>query len=259
MDEETICHRTPSNTEEFELPRRHEREGTAHKQPIGRTLDESSLNAANDEVSRDGPVRAQAQLRAEPLDAGFELRDRRRRIHHAEIDRQVRHLLHVPVAIVIAQSPRPVPAVRREEHRRLGGVHPREEVRIVREVGDAVVRDAAHGLVHREHPLDRRVRLVPRAVGREADEVRRLEESTEGVLAVARVLGDAGHRVGMKHLNEQGSESADQHRRKIAVDRSRNAVEGEVRLFGVVATRWWLLRQADGPADIAIDAPTQLR
>src|ERR1019366_4421463 len=107
--------------------------------------------------------------------------------------------------------------------------------------------------------LDRRARLVPRAVGREADEVRRLEESTEGVLAVARVLGDAGHRVGMKHLDEQGSESADQHRRKIAVDRSRNAVEGEVRLFGVVATRWWLLRQADGPADIAIDAPTQLR
>ena len=127
MDEETICHRTPANTEEFDLPRRHEREGTAHEQPIGRTLDESALDAANDEVSRDGPVGAQTQLRAEPLDGSFELRDRRRRIHHAEIDRQVRHLLHVPVAIVIAQSPRPVPAVRREEHRRLGGVHPQAE------------------------------------------------------------------------------------------------------------------------------------
>jgi len=70
-------------------------------------------------------------------------------------------------------------------------VDPRQEVRIVREVGDAVVGDTTNDLVHGEDPFNRRVGLGPRAVGREADEVRRLEESPEGVFAVARMLGDA--------------------------------------------------------------------
>jgi len=71
------------------------------------------------------------------------------------------------------------------------------------------------------------------------------------------MLGDAGHGVGMEHLNEQRSEPADQHGRQVAVNNARHAVEGEVRLVGIVTARWWFLGQSDGIADIAIDASSQ--
>jgi len=59
------------------------------------------------------------------------------------------------------------------------------------------------------------------------------------------MLGDAGHGVGMEHLNEQRSEPADQHGRQVAVNNARHAVEGEVRLVGIVTARWWFLGQSD--------------
>jgi hypothetical protein len=61
----------------------------------------------------------------------------------------------------------------------------------------------------------------------------------------------------MEHLNEQRSESADEHRREIAVDSSRHAVKGEVGLCGIVATRGRLLGEPDGAAYVAIDAAAQ--
>jgi hypothetical protein len=56
-------------------------------------------------------------------------------------------------------------------------------MRIIGEIRDAVIGDAANDLVDREYPLDRGVRLGLRAVGGEANEVRRLEEPTKRIFA----------------------------------------------------------------------------
>ncbi len=161
---------------------------------------------------------------------------------------------HVTIGVGVGESHGPESSVGVEEHRGLGGVHPREQVGVVGEVGDTVVGDPAHRLVHGEDALDRRVGLGPGPVGREPDEVRRLEETAERVLAVARVLRDAGHGVGVQHLDEERPEPADEHGRQVAVDDARHAVEGEVGLGRIVATRGRFLRESDRLADVAVDA-----
>jgi hypothetical protein len=82
---------------------------------------------------------------------------------------------------------------------------------VVGVVGLAVIGDAPNALVNGEDPLDVGVggRLGP--VGGVADEVGRLQQAPERVGLVARVLGHAGHGVGVEHLEEERAEAADEH------------------------------------------------
>jgi hypothetical protein len=82
---------------------------------------------------------------------------------------------------------------------------------IVGEVGLAVVGDAANRLMDRKHSSYVGVRGGLRTVRGSANEVGRLQETAPRVALVTRVLGDAGHRVGVQHLKEQGAESTHQH------------------------------------------------
>ena len=89
-------------------------------------------------------------------------------------------------------------------------------------------RHPAHALVHREHALDVEIGLRRGPVGRMADEVGRLQEPSEGVVLVPRVLGHAGHGVGVEHLHEERAQPADDHRGEVAVHEARHAVHREV-------------------------------
>jgi hypothetical protein len=63
----------------------------------------------------------------------------------------------------------------------------------------------------------------------------------------------------MEHLDEERSQTADEHGRQVTVDDPRDAVEGEVGLVWIVAAWGRGIRQSDGLADVAIDAPLESR
>jgi len=67
---------------------------------------------------------------------------------------QVRHLAHVGFDVVARECVLAVSLVTAQEHRRLGGVDPGEQVGIVGRVVTAVVGATAHALVHAQHTLD---------------------------------------------------------------------------------------------------------
>jgi hypothetical protein len=102
-------------------------------------------------------------------------------------------------------------AIRSEKHGYFGAVHPQQEVGVLRVVRDAVVSDASNELVHVQYSRDRRSGGWFGAVGSGIYEIGRLEKSPEWIVLVSRVLGDTRHCVGVEHLKEERSESANQH------------------------------------------------
>ena len=100
-----------------------------------------------------------------------------------------------------------------EEAVDLGGVHPREQVRIVGPVGHAVGCRALHAVVDRPDHRHRLLRIGDRSERGGAEKLGRPLQSTERIVLVGRVIGDARHGRWMQGLQEQRTDAADEHRR----------------------------------------------
>jgi len=97
---------------------------------------------------------------------------------------------------------------------------------VVGVVRHAVVGHAANPLVNGQHSLDGGVGILLGAVGRGTDKVGRLANSTERVVLITRMLGDAGHRVRVQHFEEERRQSPDHHGREVAIDHSGDSIDG---------------------------------
>ena len=130
---------------------------------------------------------------------------------------------------------------------------------VVRVVGLTVVGDALNESVDIQYTRDRRLGGCMRSVGRGIYEVGRLEKATEWIVLVTRVLSDTRHRVWVQHLKEERTESANQHRGKIAVHNSRYAKDVTVGLAGIIAASGGIPRESGRTTDREVGPSTQAR
>jgi hypothetical protein len=99
-----------------------------------------------------------------------------------------------------------------KKHGNLDDVHPAQEVRVARSIGSAVGEKTSDATVDGGDSLDEGFSVTARAVGCGPDEGCGLSQATEWIIAEAGVLGHPRHGSGVQHLQEQGGESANEHR-----------------------------------------------
>ena len=102
------------------------------------------------------------------------------------------------------------------------------------------------------HALDGHLGLVPGPEGGGAEEGSRALETAQRVLAVVRELGHSGHGQGVEHLEQEGSDAADEHGREIRVDLPGDGVGWEIGLLRVVARNAGLAGYAEGAANLVL-------
>src|SRR6185312_6900767 len=104
------------------------------------------------------------------------------------------YLGEIPIAFFRAQRAAREGLVARQKAGHLGGMHPREQVGVVRAVGASVGSGAVYVRMRATHLGDCRLRLEPWAERRRRDVPRGLAQPAEWILTVVGVLGHARHR-----------------------------------------------------------------